>query len=494
MKKALLSFVGNQDPFGKFGDGPILSLLRNSLDYDKVILFYNQQVNDGAEKTLAAIQDINAEIEVIPCKLNNLKDPTNHEMILEALRPELNRLCPFSEDWHYEISISSGTPAMHACWFMLASSGEIFATLLHKREAGVDKGQELIRVIDPRSRSFPIIRQNIALREIPELDIQKYNEAIEYAGITGKSAKLHKELAMAARIAETDATVLIRGANGTGKELVAKFIHHLSLRSCNDCHTINCASLPENLIENELFGSEKGAFSGANPKGYAGAFREAHGGTLFLDEIGDLALTAQAKVLRALEYKEIKPLGSVSPIKVDVRIICATNRDLNAMIAENRFREDLYYRIKVVEIYLPSLDERKEDIPILAEKMMDQFNKKHNKQSILTHDALNYLKTRNWPGNIRDLMHLIERSVIFSTGNGEISAAFLHKYNPVETDRNKQALFTPDFSDGFILDDYMNDLRTRIYYKAMAMAENNQSQAAKLLGVSPQAVSKFLKP
>lgn len=495
MKKALLSFIGNQDPSGKFGDGPILTLLQNRRDYDKIILFYNNQLRGSTEKVQTAIQNIRTEWEVILCELTELKDPTNHEMILKTLRPELNRLCPFSDDWRYEISISSGTPAMHACWFMLASSGEIVATLLHKREAGhPPTGGDLVRVIDPRSQTFPIIRQNIALKEIPELNTQKYEKAIQVAGIIGKSEKLHKALEMAARVANSDVTVLIRGESGTGKELVAKFIHCLSPRSIENFHPVNCSTFPENIIEGELFGYEKGAFSGADPKGRKGVFLSASQGTLFLDEIGEMSLAAQAKMLRVLEYSEIKPLGSDVPIKVNVRIICATNRDLNKMIADDQFREDLYYRIKVIEIYLPSLDERKEDIPILVEKMLERFNLKHGKTACMTNDAMSYLITRNWPGNVRELENLIEKSVLLSTGNGKITAEFLTDCDSMENTRNKQALFTPDIFEGFILKDYLKDLNKRIQNKALEMAGNNKAKAARLIGHSRQGVSKYKKP
>ncbi|MTI83229.1 MAG: sigma-54-dependent Fis family transcriptional regulator [Firmicutes bacterium] len=218
------------------------------------------------------------------------------------------------------------------------------------------------------------------------------------------------------RVADSTATVMIRGDSGTGKELVARAIHYNSDRHNSSFIKINCASIPENLLESELFGHEKGAFTGATTR-KPGKFELAHKGTLFLDEIGEMAPATQAKVLRVLQEMEFERVGGTEPIKVDVRIIAATNKDLEESIRQGEFREDLFYRLNVVEIKVPPLRERKEDIPQLVEHICRQYSKKYNKPVTgMSPDALEVLKRYDWPGNIRELKNVCERSILMSGG------------------------------------------------------------------------------
>ena len=233
--------------------------------------------------------------------------------------------------------------------------------------------------------------------------------------MVGNSPALHKIQEMIERVAPTDARVLIIGANGSGKELIAHAIHQKSERSNAPMIEVNCAAIPSELIESELFGHEKGAFTSAI-KQRKGKFETANGGTLFLDEVGDMSLKAQAKVLRALQEHKISRVGSDKEIKVNVRVLAATNKDLQHEIKEGRFREDLYHRLGVILINNPSLDERKDDIPILIEHFNSEICKEHGiAKKSFTDDALKVLMAYNWSGNIRELRNVIERLIILSS-------------------------------------------------------------------------------
>ena len=232
-------------------------------------------------------------------------------------------------------------------------------------------------------------------------------------GIVGSSEAIKSLIDLVKKVAETDSTVLITGESGTGKSLIAKAIHFLSPRKNSPFVTINCAAIPETLLEAELFGYEKGAFTGAHaPK--KGKFELAHGGTIFLDEIGDMPLTLQAKILRVIQDREIEPLGSEKVVRVDVRIIAATNRDLFSLVKEGRFREDLFYRLSVIPIHIPPLRDRKEDIPLLVEHFLGLYNQKYKKNLKVSPDAMEALMEYDWPGNIRELENTVERMVVMN--------------------------------------------------------------------------------
>ncbi|MCF8360653.1 MAG: sigma-54 dependent transcriptional regulator [Prolixibacteraceae bacterium] len=230
--------------------------------------------------------------------------------------------------------------------------------------------------------------------------------------IVGESAAIQKIFDMTEKVAPTDARVLITGANGTGKELVARRLHELSSRANGPFVEVNCAAIPSDLIESELFGHEKGAFTSA-VKQRKGKFEQAEGGTLFLDEIGDMSLSAQSKVLRALQENIISRVGGDKAIKVDVRVIAATNKDLSKEIEKNNFREDLYHRISVIVIHVPSLNERLEDIPVLANYFIDQICTEYGMPvKKISDDAIGELQKINWTGNIREFRNVIERLII----------------------------------------------------------------------------------
>ncbi len=237
--------------------------------------------------------------------------------------------------------------------------------------------------------------------------------------MVGKSEKITRIKDIIEKVAPTDARVLITGPNGTGKELVAHWLHQKSDRSSGPMIEVNCAAIPSELIESELFGHVKGAFTSAN-KDRAGKFEAANGGTIFLDEVGDMSLSAQAKVLRALQESTISRVGSDKDIKVNVRVVAATNKDLQKEIRENNFREDLYHRLAVILIQVPSLNERREDIPLLVKFFAEKITEEQGvNPKTFTKDALELLKEYNWTGNIRELRNVVERLIIL--GGKEVS-------------------------------------------------------------------------
>ena len=250
--------------------------------------------------------------------------------------------------------------------------------------------------------------------QIEEMKLQLLNQD----DIIAEDENMINTIKFSKRVAKVKTTVLLRGETGVGKEEVAKLIHKSSQRNNNQFIEINCGAIPHALIEAELFGYEKGAFTGANKEGKLGLFEIADGGTIFLDEIGDLPLDLQVKLLRVLQEEEITKIGGIKPIKVDVRIIAATNRNLEQMVKNNDFREDLYYRLNVVPITIPPLRERKGDIISLANNFLLKFNEKYSQKKSFSTEALKYLFEYSWPGNVRELKNIVERLVIM--GNNDV--------------------------------------------------------------------------
>ncbi|MFQ6039642.1 MAG: sigma-54-dependent transcriptional regulator [Candidatus Poribacteria bacterium] len=261
------------------------------------------------------------------------------------------------------------------------------------------------------------IEQALEKRRLEAENVQLKQEVEERYRLIGESPAMQEIKRTIARVAPTNGRVLITGESGTGKELVARAIHNQSLRRDGLFVPVNCAAIPQELIEAELFGHERGAFTGATHR-RIGRFEQADGGTLFLDEIGNMSLQTQAKVLRSIETQEFERIGGKNTIKVDTRIIAATNKDLDAEIKEDNFREDLYYRLNVIPIDIPPLRRRKKDIPLLAEHFLVQFCRENNKsKKRLSTEAMKILERYSWPGNVRELRNIIERLVIMSRGD-----------------------------------------------------------------------------
>jgi formate hydrogenlyase transcriptional activator len=270
---------------------------------------------------------------------------------------------------------------------------------------------------DLKTALIKLDQLRINLEQEKEYLQEEINLTYNFGEILGKSKKLKQELMKIEQVATSDSTVLILGETGTGKELFARAIHHLSTRKQSPLVKVNCATLPATLIENELYGHEKGAFTGAESS-KIGKFELADKGTIFLDEIGDLPLDLQAKLLRVLQENEIERIGGTGPIKIDVRVLAATNRDLDKMRAEGKFRDDLFYRLNIFPIKCPALRERKDDIPMLVKHFLDRFNIKTGKKiSTVSQNTYKNLNDHNWPGNVRELENVIERAVLLSSGD-----------------------------------------------------------------------------
>ncbi len=289
-----------------------------------------------------------------------------------------------------------------------------------------------IPILDSDGRVFMVITTNMSVEHSREwnrmlTEERKITERLrreldylrlkDHSSIVANSSAMQTIINMVNAIAPTDSNIVILGESGTGKDMMAHFIHERSNRSDNAFISINCAAIPESLLESELFGYEKGSFTGALSKGKIGLFEAANGGTLFLDEIGDMPLALQSKLLRTLENHEIRRVGGVKEIPIDVRIICATNVDLKSMVSEKKFREDLYYRLCVFPLQLPPLRERTEDIIPLAEHFLRTLNEKYDTDKILAPISIQTMLHHSWPGNIRELRNVIERIYVVSPGN-----------------------------------------------------------------------------
>lgn len=322
--------------------------------------------------------------------------------------------------------------------------------------------EELKITIEKALESQTILTENRYLKEQLE---EKYKDL----KIIGESKAIKEVLSTVARVAKSDSSVLIRGESGTGKELVARSIHALSERSEKNFISLSCAAIPETLLESELFGYEKGAFTGATRR-KIGRFELADSGTLFLDEIGDLSLETQIKLLRVIETQEFERLGGKESIKVDVRILSATNQDLEKKIKEKSFREDLYYRLNVITIFIPPLRERKEDIIPLIDYFIKKYNQRCGKDiKGITEEAKDILFSYPWPGNIRELENVIERAVVLSRGEA--------------IDKSDLAHLSFQSTDALSLSLNLKDLEKNHILKVLEKTGGNLSQTAELLGI-----------
>ena len=322
-----------------------------------------------------------------------------------------------------------------------------------------------------------------------EIELKRIYSNLKIEGIIGKSTAIMEVLENVHKVAETSATVLLMGESGVGKEVLARAIHFLSPRASKPFIKVNCAAIPENLLEAELFGYEKGAFTGAYVS-KKGKFALAHEGTIFLDEIGDMPLPLQAKILRVLQEREIEPLGSTKVIKVDIRVIAATNKDLKKLVEKGQFREDLYYRLNVIPIYVPPLRERREDIPLLIGYFLDKFTKEYKKEVVIEPEVIDILTRYDWPGNVRELQNLIERFVILSSDGvirrRDIPREIIESVEKVGTTVNVSNTERK-------LPSTIELMEKEQIEKALAESGYVIKRAAKLLGMTPRQVSYRIK-
>jgi two-component system response regulator PilR (NtrC family) len=306
--------------------------------------------------------------------------------------------------------------------------------------------------------------------------------------ILGGSVSMKRVFDLIRSIAPTSSTVLVNGESGTGKELVAKAIHGLSPRRDSAFVSVNCAALPENLLESELFGHMKGAFTDAHQT-KKGLFETAHRGTLLLDEVGEMPVTMQVKLLRALQEKRVRRVGATEEVEVDVRVIAATNRPLEAMVRERRFREDLFYRLNVIPINVPPLRERREDIPLLAEHFLRAFGQEMGKDvTSFSPEAMERLTLYAWPGNVRELENVVERAVaIESSDTIRLEQLPESMLGP----SSSEAPATP-LGEGFSLDEHLSTVEADLLRRALEQSRGDRGMAARLLGVTPRSLRYLL--
>jgi Nif-specific regulatory protein len=322
-----------------------------------------------------------------------------------------------------------------------------------------------------------LLEENIQLKE-------QLKDRFQPANIIGKSKAMQAVYDLIAQVSKSNTTVLIWGESGTGKELVANAVHYNSLRASKPFIKVNCAALPETVIESELFGHERGAFTGAIGQ-RKGRFELAHGGSIFLDEVGDLSPATQIKLLRVLQEKEFERVGGITTLKTDVRIIAATNRNLEKLVEGKKFREDLYYRLNVFPIYMPPLRERKTDILLLADYFVGKYSKANHKNICrISTPAIDMLMSYHWPGNVRELENCVERAVILS--NDDV----IHGHHLPPTLQTAEATGTISGSD---FQETLNNLERELILDALKSSRGNQTKAAQMLGLTERLMGLRVK-
>lgn len=334
--------------------------------------------------------------------------------------------------------------------------------------------------------------------EVPQLkeEVKTLRKALKdkysFENIVGKNRYMQEVYSLIEQAAPSRSTILIQGESGTGKELVAKAIHANSARAEKPFQVVNSGSMPADLLESNLFGHVKGAFTGAVAS-KKGLFEVADGGSIFFDEISNIGLEVQAKLLRVIQEKEFMRVGSVDTLKVDVRLIAATNDDLKKMIGEGRFREDLYYRINVISITLPPLRNKVDDIPLLVQHFLDRYSKENGREDlIISDDALGLLKGHAWPGNVRELENAIERAVVLAPRGGGISAELIREYiDPVTFDPSSSLKTIP--SQGLPMKSVVTDFQKQLIVDALRKTHWVQKEAAKLLDLKPTTLNEMIK-
>jgi len=409
---------------------------------------YEVVLADTRESAVAAVR--RHEPKVVTLDLGLPPDAANASEGLAALK-EILTIAPFTK----VIVITGSDDREHALTAIEMGAYDFY-------QKPVDS--DVINVIVSRAFAVSAIEQeNRHMRSIAGTD----------TGIIGNSEKMDRMRQMINRIAPTEITALLLGESGTGKEVTAKAIHQVSNRQIKPFIAINCASIPENLLESELFGFEKGAFTGAH-KQTKGKIECAQGGTLFLDEIGDMPFNLQAKLLRFLQEKIIERIGGRQEIPVDVRVVCATNQNLEEMVANKEFREDLFYRVSEITLDIPPLRERDEDVLILAQFFLQQYaiDYKRNVKSFSS-DAIQALKTHKWPGNIRELQNKVKSSVIMSTGV-QVTSMDLGFFNADDT----------EYELSLNLRVVREQAETIAIQKAYALTDGNMSKTSQLLGIT----------
>lgn len=482
MKKTwLISWIGRTDlqcaESGGEDVGPIATAVSNHAPFDRIHLLTNEDFQRCslycewlAQKTGCCDPDL-MKIE--------LTSPIDYASIYEKVCAELTHLRLPREDVELTFHLSPGTPAMAAIWIILAKTRFPARLIQTSREQGL---QSINFFFDLANEFLPefLKRSSDRIERLADAPL----DAPEFDRIVHRSSEMKQQIELARRIAAHDVPVLVLGETGTGKELFAEAIHAASQRAKAPFIAVNCGAIPRELVNAELFGHRKGAFTGAD-RDRKGHFREADSGTLFLDEIGDLPLDAQVRLLRALQQHEITPLGESRPVKVNVRIIAATHRDLVADVAEGRFREDLFHRLAVGILNLPPLRGRSGDADLLIDHFITHLNadakdKPESQSKNISPEARKLLLSHDWPGNIRELYHTLLRAVIWSN-SPTIKPDDIQR-SIVLIARKSESVLERHLGNGFDLQRLLDEISCHYIVKAFEISGQKKKKAAEMLG------------
>jgi DNA-binding NtrC family response regulator len=522
--RVLFSFVGNRDPYVERGAGfggaeldgqelgPVLSLL-NARSFERVVLFCNgSDYVERARSVQEIVRDIGPGVKFNFVDIE-LASPIDYQEIFGELKGAIDQFMPSIEHLPYKLSVllDPGTPPMQTCWFLLVTSGYLPAELLQGVPARYAGGSYKVRTVELADGSFPHVfiakedNEDVRRRPSPGAPARTAAPAAEDTApgdqwikssetkVIGTAPPFRELMGTVRRIAQYDVSVVIRGETGTGKEVVARLLHEASPRREGPFVAVNCASVAASLAESELFGHKKGAFTGANAD-RLGQFRAADGGTLFLDEFGDLPTEIQPKLLRALEDHIVSPVGSDATQTVDVRVLAATNQDIDSLIHEGAFRRDLYERLNQIHVELPRLRERVEDIPLLVRQFVEEWNERYHEGKGMSEETMAYLTEYPWPGNVRELQNTVTSLCAMgrsdSIGPNLLPQKILRHFSegreiaPVSVD-------IPE--EGMDLRAVLSQLEREFYERALDMTDGNAERAAPLLGLKAPAFRKAMR-
>ncbi|TXH39056.1 MAG: AAA family ATPase [Burkholderiaceae bacterium] len=497
-KRWLVSWIGNADLKASEGmeevnAGPLATALLDSTAFDRVCLLSNYD-HARADAYCRWLQQLTCyACDSIDLQDIELTSPIDYASIYEEVSKHLKALGLPKDDVALTFHLSPGTPAMAAIWIMLAKTRFAPAKLIQtSQEQGL---QAVDFEFDLANHFLPEYLQRSDAR-IERLSQGPAPVGSPFSKIVHRSAEIGRQVQLAQRVAAHDVPVLILGETGTGKELFAEAIRAASSRSEAPFITVDCGAMTRELASSELFGHVKGAFTGATSQ-RKGHFQEADGGTLFLDEVGDLPPDTQVQLLRALQSKEITPLGESKSTKVNVRVIAATHRDLVADVASGRFREDLFHRLAVGILHLPPLRERSDDLDLLIAKFLEQINadskgKPEWQEKVLSEDARKVMLAHDWPGNVRELYHTLLRSAIWST-DATIQAADVEASMLRTGPTQKDVLHRP-LKHSFSLEALLDEVSIVYIRRALKKTGQRKSAAAKMLGfANHQTLNNWIK-
>ena len=479
----IFAWLGNSDLRASEGgvgndSGPILMALETGA-YERLVLLSDH----GQQKTQNFVAWLKSKFAgVVDVRHAKLRSPTDFEDIYVAAN-EAVLLLSASHGPRMTFHVSPGTPAMAAVWVLLAKARYGASLIETSREHGV---RPVVVPFNLAAEFLPV-----ASKQSDEVLAQLVQglppAAPEFSSIIHRCVAMKRLVAMAQRLAQRDLPVLIQGESGTGKELFARAIHASSKRSAASFVAVNCGAIPIELIDSELFGHEKGSFTGAHAA-RAGYFEAAEGGTLFMDEIGELPLSSQVRLLRVLQEREVTRLGSSKPLKIDVRVIAATNRILPEEVRAGRFREDVFHRIAVGILALPPIRNREGDLSLLIDALLAQINNDVATQPNLNHKKLSVgarklLLQHAWPGNVRELYNAILRASIWAPA-AEIAAADVAEVLALTSSLREDAILGAELGGSFSLPDVIGGVARHYLERAMVQSHGNKTEAAKLLGLA----------